>query len=117
MPAVRVPSVVAKNQAPGALTENGEPGWRTPNSTERDPRSPTMPHTSSETGRRVRPVASGPKGAAAGLTSPVGVETAARSEGFDTPSTVLSRPGDPDARRAIGGFLRTGHGCQPFMII
>ena len=44
-----------------------------------------MPHTSSETGRRARPAASGPKGTAAGLTFPVGAGTAARPEGFGTP--------------------------------
>ena len=65
----RDPPLVAKNQAPAALTENGEPAWTTPANTHTEPRNPTMPHTPRDIGRSCRLVAGGPRGATAGRST------------------------------------------------
>src|SRR5271169_4177771 len=98
----RDPSLVAKNQALGPLTENGEPAWTTPSSTDADPRNPKVPHTPGEIGRIGRLVAAGPSGVNAERNAPVSAGTVARSEGFDTPPTVLSRPRAVCRPRSLG---------------
>src|SRR5271165_6807584 len=96
----RGPPLVAKNQAPGALTEKGEPAWTTPSSTHADPRNPTMPLTPKEIGRIGRLDAAGPRGSKAERNGAVGAGTVARSEGFDTHQRYF--PGrEPSAARAI----------------
>jgi hypothetical protein len=88
----RDPLLVAKNQAPDALTENGEPAWATPSNTHTDPTNPTMAHTPTEIGRSGCLIARGPRADKAGRGTPLRAGTVARPEGFDTLQTYFLAP-------------------------
>ena len=88
----RDPLLVAKNQAPDALTENGEPAWTTPSNTHTDPTNPTMAHTPKEIGRSGCLVPRGPRVDNPGRSTPVSAGVVARPEGFDTLQTYFLAP-------------------------
>jgi hypothetical protein len=88
----REPLLVAKNQAPVALTEKGEPAWAIPSNTHTDPTNPTMAHTPKEIGRSGCLVDRGPRVDIAGRSTPVTSGTVARPEGFDTLQTYFLAP-------------------------